>query len=177
MVLRAFHLPKSLQCKLGEERAAGSSPWWSWAQAALTYSHPSEVRTSMCTRSASLSNPATDLGKEGRRELSDPGPQTASGKHSGWSRSSVEAHSSLFLHWSYSTNTGNPLLTRAPIMPCSPRQCRNHSTELQLHFFNLWDITSWAFGWVFISTFPSQCVERGRSSTNICRMKDYNTFI
>lgn len=45
----------------GGEGPAGRSPL---ASPRPQHSHPSAVRTSMCTRSASLSNPATDLGKE-----------------------------------------------------------------------------------------------------------------
>lgn len=62
--LRAFHLPKPLKCKLGEKgdlQADLPGPAWR-----PQYSHPSAVRTSMCTKSASLSNPDTDLGKERR---------------------------------------------------------------------------------------------------------------
>lgn len=47
------------------------------------HSHPSVVRTSMCTRSASLSSPATDLGKEGRQKLSDHRRQTHMGSTQG----------------------------------------------------------------------------------------------
>lgn len=65
----------------GESPAAdlpGPSPW-------PQHSHPSAVRTSMCTRSASLSNPATDLGKErrDRRSVTKLMAVNQAGKHSG----------------------------------------------------------------------------------------------
>lgn len=67
MELEAFHLPESLTCKSG---------WRVIIQVSGTvgptqHSHPSVVLTSMCTRSASLSSPDTDLGKKGRNRLSE----------------------------------------------------------------------------------------------------------
>lgn len=91
MELRTVHLPKPLKCKSGEERESCRQisqglAWWP------QHSHPSAVRTSMCTRSASLSNPATDLGNERRVRSSVTiwvGDNKA-GKHLGsWFRKSL----------------------------------------------------------------------------------------
>lgn len=87
---------------------------------------------------------------------------------------------SLRLHIDYTSQIQNQFLIRVHIMPYFPHQYHNQYIGLQLlFFFNLWDIILdlTGFCWIFLSTFPSQCWAYGRLSTNICRMKDYNTFI